>query len=120
MRAKNTGTLVIVDAQHKPVGILTDRDLATRVVAPGKRPDRTTVEAIMTADLETIHDNAPIDGALAHMASKGNRRLIVVGDAGTLVGILSVDDVLELLAEEMNILGGLLERQEPRSARIVR
>jgi CBS domain-containing protein len=120
MRAKNTGTLVVVDDRRKPIGLLTDRDLATRVVAPGKRPDRTYVEDIMTTEPETIADDAPIEAALARMANRGNSRLIVVGDSGILVGMVSVDDVLELLSEEMAILGGLLERQEPKSRRIVR
>lgn len=113
MRAKNVGTLIITDPDQHPVGILTDRDLATRVVAPGKVAEETLVEEVMTHDPDTIIDDAPIEAALQRMASARARRLVVVGSAGTLVGVVSIDDILELLSEEMLTIGNLLAQQRP-------
>jgi CBS domain-containing protein len=116
MRERRVGTLVVVDDTGKPVGLVTDRDLALRVVAVGGDPRAMSVGAVMTAYPETVSETAPIESALALMRSGSFRRLPVVNEDGKLVGILSLDDVLGLLAEEFALIAGLLEREAPRSA----
>lgn len=108
MREHNVGTVVVVDHGKKPVGIVTDRDLVTRVLAAGVDPGASTVEAVMTRCPRTMPSSAASDEALACMRDLGVRRLPVVGTAGELVGIVSVDDVLQSVAEELGSLSLVL------------
>jgi CBS domain-containing protein len=116
MEERRVGTLVIVDDAGKPAGLLTDRDLALRVVAVGRDPRATPVGEVMTAQPKTVSEGTPIESALSLMRSGSFRRLPVVNDDGKLVGIVSLDDVLGLLAEEFELIGRLLERAAPRAA----
>jgi len=116
MRDRGVGTLVVVDEAGKPVGLLTDRDITLRVVASGGDPQATSVGDVMTERPKTVHENTPIESALALMRSGAFRRLPVVDDRGVVVGIVSIDDVLGLLAEELALIGGLFARQTPRPA----
>jgi CBS domain-containing protein len=116
MQERRVGTLVIVDDLGKPLGLLTDRDLALRVVAAGGDPRTTSVGAVMTEHPKTVSESTPIESALSLMRSGAFRRLPVVNDDGKLVGIVTLDDVLGLLAEEFALIGGLLEREAPHAA----
>jgi CBS domain-containing protein len=115
MRERRVGTLVIVDDAGKPVGVVTDRDLALRVVAAGGDPRTMSVRDVMTAHPRTVSESTPIEAALSLMRSGSFRRLPVVNADGKLVGIVSLDDVLDLLAEEFELIGRLLERQSPHA-----
>ena len=110
---RSVGTLVVTDDAQNPIGILTDRDLVERVLAARKDPDVTVVGDVMTRGVKTISQDASIESALSLMRSGRFRRLPVVDRKGKLVGILSLDDVLMLLAEEFNQIGQLLERETP-------
>lgn len=116
MRDRRVGTLVVVDDAGKPVGLLTDRDLVLRVVASGGDPRAISVGKVMTEHPQTVSERTPIESALSLMRSGSFRRLPVVNDDGKLVGIVSLDDVLSLLAEEFELIGALLEREAPRAA----
>lgn len=111
----DVGTLVVVESfdAGRAVGMLTDRDLAVRCVARGLDPDTTPVSMVMTSPVNTIDENAPAEFALAEMASAGTRRLVVTRRGGEAIGILSLDDLLALLAEQAVSLRQLLERQRP-------
>jgi CBS domain-containing protein len=114
MRSNNVGTLVVIDRDdRRPLGLITDRDIAMRVVAESKHPDETLVREILTDDPITVVESTPIEDALSKMRSHGRRRVLVTGDDGELVGLLAMDDILELLAEEMAEIGELIEHQEP-------
>jgi CBS domain-containing protein len=115
MATRCVGTLVILDREKRPVGILTDRDLAVRVLAEGLNPDTTPVADVMTLHPTTINENTSIEDVLALMRAKSVRRLPVVERQGRLVGLVSVDDVLALLAEEFRHLGKLLEKSSPNN-----
>jgi CBS domain-containing protein len=95
------------------VGVLTDRDLAIRVVAKGADPYATMVEHVMTAGAKTVRRSAPIEDALALMRAAACRRLLVIGDDGRLQGLVSLDDILSLLASEFADIGRLLQRESP-------
>lgn len=116
MRDRHVGTLVVLDDAGKPVGLLTDRDLALRVVAEGADPRTTSIRDVMTPHPQTVQESTPIESALSLMRSEGCRRLPVVDDDGELVGIVTLDDVLALIAEELALIGGLVERQVPQRA----
>jgi len=115
MHQHGVGTLVILNDDREPIGIITDRDLVERVLAKGLNPSETLVGQAMTADPKTITDESSIEWALSLMRDGGFRRLPVVGSDGKLIGLLSLDDVLMLLAEEFTTIGQLLERETPRA-----
>jgi CBS domain-containing protein len=117
MGERRVGTLVIVDGAGRPVGLVTDRDLAVRVVATGRDPRAISVGEVMTERPQIVSEGTPIESALSLMRSGSFRRLPVVNEDGKLVGILSFDDVLALLAEEFALIGALLAREAPRAGR---
>lgn len=116
MAVNDVGTLVVVDDTDatQAVGILTDRDIAVRCVAGQLDPDVAVVEDVMTQPVETIDQSAPLEEAMTRMATFGRRRLIVTGERGVLVGLLSLDDVLDHLTRELQPVGQLLNKQQPR------
>jgi CBS domain-containing protein len=112
MRDRQVGTVVVVD-EMRPIGMITDRDLTVRVLAAGLDPQATRVSEIMTPSPTTISEDESIETAVGYMRAGRFRRLPVVGRDGRLVGILSLDDVLELVAEELADIGQLLKREAP-------
>jgi CBS domain-containing protein len=115
MHQRAVGTLVIINAAGHPVGIITDRDLVERVMATSRDPHTTRVAEVMTISPQTIGEQEAVGAALARMRQGRFRRLPVVDREGRLVGLLSLDDVLMLLAEQFAQIGGLLERETPAS-----
>ena len=113
MHSRNVGTLVVLDPASKPVGLVTDRDLATRVLAEGRDGNQVTVDEIMTQDIRTVDKDCPIEAALEVMRAGPFRRVPVVNKNGELVGLLSIDDVLDLLAEEFKTISRLIGKEGP-------
>ena len=120
MRDNHVGALIVIDhrdGRTHPVGILTDRDVVIGVVAaPGLRPETLRVADVMTSDLATINENDGIFEAVDTMKDRGARRLPVVAKDGTLVGVLSLDDLLRVIATEM---AGLTEAVRSSTVREV-
>ena len=117
MEERNVGTLVVLTKEKEPVGLITDRDIAIRVVARHKAPNETSVLEAMTGLPRKVHEEMPLEEALAIMRSGRFRRLPIVSEHG-LVGILALDDVLRLLCREMTGIGGLLLGQRPEVAAV--
>ncbi len=115
MQQRGVGTLVVLNAANQPVGIVTDRDLVERVMAEDRDPSATPLTAVMTRNPRMIREDDSIEAALALMRSGRFRRLPVVNRDKQLVGLLSLDDVLMLLAEEFAQIGQLLERETPQA-----
>lgn len=113
MRDHNVGTVVVIDDARAPVGMLTDRDIALRVVVSDRKGSRTPVLEVMTIVPRTVTETAPIEVALHTMRTGKFRRLPVVDAAGRLVGLVSLDDVLVLFAQEFRQIGGLLRGERP-------
>jgi CBS domain-containing protein len=113
MAERRVGSLVVLNRANEPVGILTDRDLVVRVLAQGRDPRRARVDEVMTRTLTTVSEATPIEHALALMRAGGFRRLPVTGGDGTLAGLVSLDDILSLLAEEFFHVGSLVEKEMP-------
>jgi CBS domain-containing protein len=116
MRDHTVGALVVLNERRQPIGILTDRDVTLRVVAGGRDPHSTTVEDVMTREPKTAAEQTPIEVAVAQMRAGAFRRLPVVDEGGELVGLVTLDDILMLLCEEFNSIGGLLARETPAVA----
>lgn len=116
MEREGVGSLVVADESRRPVGILTDRDVALRCVGRGLDPHATEVSDVMTGPVHDVSEGTPIEDALSLMASAGTRRLVVTDEEGRLVGILAVDDVLDLLIEEAESIGRILRSQAPARA----
>ncbi|HYL22740.1 MAG TPA: CBS domain-containing protein [Gemmatimonadales bacterium] len=115
MAQHQVGTLVILrtDGTAEAIGIVTDRDVTVRCVAVDLDPNTTPVSKIMTQPPRTVDQGASIEDAILQMAKTASRRLVVTGERNQLVGILSLDDVLDLLIGELGPIGRLLERQQP-------
>ncbi|MGA8350650.1 MAG: CBS domain-containing protein, partial [Isosphaeraceae bacterium] len=116
MEEQKVGTLVILNPAKEPIGILTDRDLVLRALSHDANPCETRVGAVMTRNPRTVSEAAPIEQALSLMRSGGFRRLPVVRADGTLVGLISLDDILSLLAEEFAQIDSLVEKEMPSRA----
>ena len=114
MRENNVGSLVIVDGNRKAVGIVTDRDIVTRAVADELNPGQTYLPAVMTGEPRSVDESTPIEQALSTMGRAGTRRLVVTGEDGKLVGLLTLDDVLDLMVGEAESIGTVLRREAPQ------
>lgn len=121
MRTHHVGDLVVIeekDGCRRPVGIVTDRDIVVEVVAAGVNPEALTVGDIMAAEVATVREGDGLFEALRLMRDKGVRRMPVVDREGALAGILTMDDLLELLAEEMAELAKLVSHERKREASV--
>lgn len=116
MADHDVGTLVVVGSGHpqRPIGIVTDRDLTVRCIAPGLDPNETAISAVMTTPVHSVDEQMPIEDAVGIMERAGTRRLVVTGENTRLAGLISVDDILVAAAEEAGAIGHLLEQQKPR------
>jgi CBS domain-containing protein len=115
MHERAVGTLVVINAASHVVGIVTDRDLVSRVLAKGRSPTETSIRDVMTLSPKTITEWTPIETALLTMRTGRFRRIPVVDQDHKLVGLICLDDILMLLAEEFSQVGRLLKRETPRA-----
>jgi CBS domain-containing protein len=115
MHARKVGTLVVLDGDQLPVGIVTDRDLVVRVLAEGLDAWHTTVRQAMSPVPASVSEETSIVDALRIMQGGPFRRVLVVDESEKLVGILSVDDVLVSLTDELTAIGKLLFAESPVS-----
>lgn len=117
MRNHHVGDIVVVDREdgkNVPVGIVTDRDLVIEVLAMELDANTLTVGDIMEPDLITATEQDTVLAAIEKMRYKGVRRLPVVSETGALVGMLSLSDLVEYLAEEMSHLAKVIAREQGR------
>ncbi|MBI3461442.1 MAG: CBS domain-containing protein [Planctomycetes bacterium] len=103
MRDRGVGAIVVVNEKGKPVGIVTDRDVALALAVDEKDPD-TPVREIMPGELITIGENEGIFNATQYIFGYQVRRLPIVDSDGKLVGIVTMDDLLSLLTRELHNL----------------
>jgi CBS domain-containing protein len=117
MRENHVGCLVVVediDGMRVVVGMLTDRDIVTAVVAPGLDLNSFCVEDVMTTDLVTAREEDSLIDLMRAMRRKGVRRVPVVGVLNELVGVVTLDDVLDILAEEITLLVAAINSEGTR------
>jgi CBS domain-containing protein len=115
MREQHVGCLVVVEpagAGRAVVGMLTDRDIVTAVIAKGLDPKTLRVEDVMVGEVVKARETDTFAELLATMQHKGLRRLPVIGVSGSLVGLVTLDDLLAIVAEQMRAIVQAIETEQ--------
>lgn len=123
MRENHVGSLVVVEETgglRVVVGILTDRDIVTAVVAADLEPATLRTEDVMSTDLITAREDDSLIDLVRSMRRKGVRRVPVVGAQGELVGLATLDDVLDVLSQELSQLVGAIASEGKRERQMRR
>ncbi|MUV59732.1 cyclic nucleotide-binding/CBS domain-containing protein [Halobacterium sp. CBA1126] len=110
MHAEGVGSVVVTGETTDLAGIVTDRDVAL-ALRDGIDPTQTTASDVMTADPVTAEQGAEVFEVVEMMREEGVRRLPLVDEAGDVVRLVSLDDVLALLGEEFADVAALVEAQ---------
>ena len=110
------GDLIVVDALGDggahPIGIVTDRDLVVRVLTRTNCvPSQTKVADVMRKEVVTASEDDDVEHVLASLRRHNVRRMPVVDQRGVLQGIITIDDIVGWMAEQLERTVGLLERQ---------
>ena len=120
MRRHHVGSLVIVEqlngGKRLPIGIVTDRDIVVEVTALDLDPRTITVGDIMGDALVTAREREGLLETMEIMRYKGVRRLPIVGEDGQLIGIVTIDDLLEVLAEQLTELSRIVSHGQAHEA----
>jgi CBS domain-containing protein len=120
MRDHHVGCLVVIatkDDHIEPVGMLTDRDIVIEVIAEGIDINQVTVGDIMSYAVLKVPEDESIFDTAQRMRARGVRRVPVVSNTCSLVGILAFDDILEMLSEELSVLSRLTSREAEQEAK---
>jgi CBS domain-containing protein len=107
MRQHHVGMLVVVEREgeiNRPIGVITDRDLVIEVLAQEVAINSVTVRDVMSQDPVQVGEGDTLLDTIELMQSRGVRRIMVVDDEGSLQGLMSADDAIELIAEAMGNL----------------
>jgi CBS domain-containing protein len=123
MRQHHTGDLIVVDdpnGERSPAGIVTDRDIVIEVLAGELDPAKTSVAQVMSAKLVVAGGTEEVTEAVERMRLHGVRRLPVVDHDGSLLGIVTLDDILTLHADEAARLAGIVSKEQTRERRTKR
>jgi len=122
MRRHHVGDVVVVASQQEgvrvPIGIITDRDILVETIALDIEAKLFTASDLMTTPVTTVQEDASLTEALGVMRGKQVRRLPVVNRAGQLFGIITVDDVLSVVASELSMIAGIVVEQPLREGRL--
>jgi CBS domain-containing protein len=110
MRDENIGAVVVAE-EGVPLGIVTDRDLVVRVIAAGEEAHALTVGAVMSGEPIFLGDARNLDQVIATMRDQGIRRMPIVDDDGQLEGIISLDDLVVLLGEQISGLAEVVRKE---------
>jgi CBS domain-containing protein len=105
MRDQHVGAVVVVE-EDRPVGIVTDRDIVVRAVVDGRDPGTTSVGDVMSRSLKVVRADDKIDDAVSSIKAAGVRRLPIVDANGRMVGMVTLDDLVVLVAGELSVAAG--------------
>jgi signal-transduction protein with cAMP-binding, CBS, and nucleotidyltransferase domain len=120
MREQHVGSLIVVEetvAGRLTVGLLTDRDIVTAVVARDLNPSTLTVGDVMSADPVTVRESDSVLDVLSTMRRKGVRRIPVTDAKGVLLGVITLDDLLGVVSEQLHALVEAIESEQQREQR---
>lgn len=117
MRQHHVGCLVIVEKDSeknysKPVGILTDRDIVVELIAEGVDLSSISVGDVFNRQLLTVSEDEPLTDVVDKMKAKGVRRVPVINESDGLVGILALDDLIELYAEQLSHIVDVINQEK--------
>lgn len=119
MRTYHVGTVVVVedgDDRRVPVGILTDRDIVLELIAADVDLDLVTVGDVMSFELVCVLEGDGVIDTIKKMRKNGVRRMPVVNASGSLEGIVTVDDLTEVLSEQLHDLTHLVVKGQERES----
>jgi CBS domain-containing protein len=115
MADEGVGCIVVCELDEEsrriPTGILTDRDIVLASLRKRKGLEELLIAEAMSPDPLVIHDSEEIDEAVERLRAHGVRRAPVVDAYGALVGVISLDDLLEAIAEQLDDIAHLIRRQ---------
>lgn len=120
MREHHIGSLLVVDYQQDaavPVGIITDRDIVVEVLAEELEPEKVSVGDIMSAELVCARHDASLWDAMKLMRMHGIRRLPILNEKESLAGIITVDDIMMILASEFTELVRVIGKEQTNEVR---
>jgi CBS domain-containing protein len=113
MRDRHVGAVLVVEEDGRLVGIVTDRDLVVRALAAGSLPEA-RVRSLMSTNLVVVRVSDSLDNAFSKMRHHGVRRLPIVSNDGSLLGLVALDDLLVLLGGEVSsIVETLMDNRGP-------
>lgn len=122
MREQHVGALVITEGgvSGRMIGIVTDRDIVLKGVAASAAPECTAVADVMSTSVIAIDENADVTEAMQTMSTHGVRRLVVTSDGQEIVGILSLDDLIDAIGRDWVMLASIVrcEQNRERSASV--
>jgi CBS domain-containing protein len=114
MRKHHVGDVLVVESKNGtriPIGMLTDRDIVVEVIADDVDMDDLWVEDIMSFRLVTSNEKDDLMKTIKRMRINGVRRIPIVNQAGGLVGILSIDDILDVITEQLMDLDQIIAKE---------
>jgi CBS domain-containing protein len=111
MHEETVGSVVVLD-DGKPRGIVTDRDVAVYGVASDRPAEDLLARNVMEENLFHVDVDDSVRGVVGRMRGRGVRRVPVTED-GDLAGIVTLDDLLVLLADELAALAAVIESESP-------
>ncbi|HEU4629066.1 MAG TPA: CBS domain-containing protein [Gemmatimonadaceae bacterium] len=94
MQSEDVGVIPVVDGSRNLVGVVTDRDIALRVVAEGRDPNATMARDVMSGDVRTCKEDDDVDDVMDVMGREQVRRIPIVDERGSLVGIVAQADIV--------------------------
>jgi CBS domain-containing protein len=121
MRSRHVGDVIVVDSTARgpvPVGIVTDRDIVVEIVAAGLEARQLSLGDIIGPDLITASEDQGIFDTVQQMQHNGIRRLPVVDRHGLLLGIITVDDILQFLAIQFRGLSNIAVRERKQEVEV--
>jgi CBS domain-containing protein len=118
MRDQHVGALVVTsgEASNRIAGIVTDRDIVLKAVTLGASPRELLVGDVMTPHVVTVDADADLADAMQAMSSHGVRRLTVTNAQQDIVGVLSLDDVIEALGKDLALLSSIIRCEQNRES----
>jgi CBS domain-containing protein len=105
MRDQHVGAVVVVE-EDRPLGIVTDRDIVLRAIADGRDPGTTPVGDVMSRGVKVVRADEKLDDAISSIRAGGVRRLPIVDADGRVVGMVTLDDLVVLVAGELGMAAG--------------
>jgi CBS domain-containing protein len=123
LRSQHAGDVVVVDDPDEdriPAGLVTDRDIVVKVLAADRDPRKVTAGEVMRTPLVTADEGEDSSEALARMRKHGVRRLPVTNAAGSLVGIVTLDDLLRLVVADAGALLDVIAKEQDLEHRTLR
>ena len=114
MRQHHVGELLVVElrnGERSPIGILTDRDIVIDVIAEEANLNAISVEDIMSYKIITANENDDLMSTIKRMRNNGMRRIPVVNSAGGLIGVLSINDIMDVITEQLIDIDQIIENE---------